>query len=156
MSRSAISWGQLLLIFIGSTVPRIIGALLLLTVFSVLALILAAGGVYSVMAYSVAQRTHEIGIRNALGAQRGDIFKLIMGQGFILVIIGVVLGGIAGLALTRAMSNLLFAVSATDPKIFCRRCPVPPGGRTTGLLRARAQGDNGQANHCPAQRIVPN
>jgi predicted permease len=92
--------------------------MLLLTVFSVLALILAAGGVYSVMAYSVAQRTHEIGIRNALGAQRGDIFKLIMGQGFILAIIGVVLGGIAGLALTRVMSNLLFTVSATDPKIF--------------------------------------
>ena len=92
--------------------------MLLLTLFSVLALILAAGGVYSVMAYSVAQRTHEIGIRNALGAQRSDIFKLIMGQGFILAIIGVVLGGIAGLALTRVMSNLLFTVSATDPKIF--------------------------------------
>ena len=92
--------------------------MLLLTVFSVLALILAAGGVYSVMAYSVAQRTHEIGIRSALGAQRGDIFKLIMGQGFVLAIIGVVLGGIAGLALTRVMSNLLFTVSATDPKIF--------------------------------------
>jgi putative ABC transport system permease protein len=92
--------------------------MLLLTVFSVLALILAAGGVYSVMAYSVAQRTHEIGIRNALGAQRADIFKLIMGQGLILAIIGVVLGGIAGLALTRVMSSLLFTVSATDPKIF--------------------------------------
>jgi putative ABC transport system permease protein len=92
--------------------------MLLLTVFSALALILAAGGVYSVMAHSVAQRTHEIGIRNALGAQRGDIFKLIMGQGFILAMIGVVLGGIAGLALTRVMSNLLFTVSATDPRIF--------------------------------------
>jgi putative ABC transport system permease protein len=92
--------------------------MLLLTVFSVMALILAAGGVYSVMAYSVAQRTHEIGIRSALGAQRGDIFKLIMGQGFVLAIIGVVLGGIAGFALTRVMSNLLFTVSATDPKIF--------------------------------------
>ncbi|HEX6731311.1 MAG TPA: ABC transporter permease, partial [Pyrinomonadaceae bacterium] len=92
--------------------------MLLLTAFSLLALILAAGGVYSVMAYSVAQRTHEIGIRNALGAQRSDIFKLIMGQGFILAIIGVVLGGVAGLALTRVMSNLLFTVSATDPKIF--------------------------------------
>ncbi|HXD31537.1 MAG TPA: ABC transporter permease [Pyrinomonadaceae bacterium] len=90
----------------------------LLTAFSVLALILAAGGVYSVMAYSVSQRTREIGIRNALGAQRGDIFKLIMGQGFILATVGVVLGGIAGLALTRVMSNLLFTVSATDPKIF--------------------------------------
>jgi len=92
--------------------------MLLLTVFSVVALVLAAGGVYSVMAYAVAQRTHEIGIRNALGAQSRDIFKLIMGQGFTLAIVGVVLGAIAGLALTRVMSNLLFTVSATDPKIF--------------------------------------
>lgn len=92
--------------------------MLLLTVFSVLALVLSACGVYSVMAYSVAQRRHEIGIRNALGAQSGDIFKLIMGQGFILAIIGVVLGAIAGFALTRVMSNLLFTVSATDPRIF--------------------------------------
>jgi putative ABC transport system permease protein len=92
--------------------------MLLLTVFSVLALVLAAGGVYSVMAYSVAQRTREIGIRNALGAQSIDIFKLIMGQGFILAIIGVVLGAIAGFALTRVMSNLLFTVNPTDPKIF--------------------------------------
>jgi putative ABC transport system permease protein len=92
--------------------------MLLLTVFSVLALVLAAGGVYSVMAYSVAQRTHEIGIRNALGAQSSDIFKLIMGQGFTLALVGVVLGAIAGLALTRVMSNLLFTVSATEPKVF--------------------------------------
>ena len=92
--------------------------MLLLTVFSVVALVLAAGGVYSVMAYAVAQRTHEIGIRNALGAQSSDIFKLIMGQGFTLAIVGVVLGAMAGLALTRLMSNLLFTVSATDPMIF--------------------------------------
>ena len=92
--------------------------MLLLTVFSVVALVLAAGGVYSVMAYAVAQRTHEIGIRNALGAQSSDIFKLIMDQGFTLAIVGVVLGAMAGLALTRVMSNLLFTVSATDPKIF--------------------------------------
>ncbi|HET6975290.1 MAG TPA: ABC transporter permease [Pyrinomonadaceae bacterium] len=92
--------------------------MLLLTVFSVVALVLAAGGVYSMMAYAVTQRTHEIGIRNALGAQSSDIFKLIMGQGFMLAIVGVVLGAIAGFALTRVMSNLLFTVSATDPKIF--------------------------------------
>jgi putative ABC transport system permease protein len=92
--------------------------MLLLTFFSLLALVLAAGGVYSVMAYSVAQRSREIGIRNALGAQSGDIFKLIMGQGFILAIIGVLLGAFAALALTRAMSSLLFTVSATEPKIF--------------------------------------
>jgi len=92
--------------------------MLLLTVFAGLALVLAAGGVYSVLAYSVAQRTREIGIRNALGAQQSDIFKLIMRQGLVLAIIGVVLGGVAGLALTRVMGNLLYTVSATDPKIF--------------------------------------
>ena len=103
---------------LAASVSRTRFTMLLLTVFSILALVLAAGGVYSVMAYSVAQRTHEIGIRNALGAQSVDIFKLIMGQGFILAIVGVVLGALAGFALTRVMSTLLFTVSATDPKIF--------------------------------------
>ena len=103
---------------LATSVSRTRFTMLLLTVFSILALVLAAGGVYSVMAYSVAQRTHEIGIRNALGAQSVDIFKLIMGQGFILAIVGVVLGALAGFALTRVMSTLLFTVSATDPKIF--------------------------------------
>ena len=103
---------------LAASVSRTRFTMLLLTVFSVLALVLAAGGVYSVMAYSVAQRTREIGIRNALGAQNSDIFRLIMRQGFVLAIMGVVLGTIAGLALTRVMSNLLFTVSATDPKIF--------------------------------------
>jgi putative ABC transport system permease protein len=103
---------------LAASVSRTRFTMLLLTVFSVLALVLAAGGVYSVMAYSVAQRTREIGIRNALGAQNSDIFRLIMRQGFVLAFVGVVLGAIAGLALTRVMSNLLFTVSATDPKIF--------------------------------------
>ena len=103
---------------LAASVSRTRFTMLLLTVFSVLALVLAAGGVYSLMAYSVAQRRHEIGIRNALGAQSVDIFKLIMRQGFILAIVGVVLGAIAGFALTRVMSTLLFTVSATEPKIF--------------------------------------
>ena len=92
--------------------------MLLLTVFAGLALILATVGVYGVMSYSVAQRTREIGIRKALGAKPRDIFKLVMKQGVVLAAIGVTLGVIAAFALTRVMSSLLYAVSATDPITF--------------------------------------
>jgi len=103
---------------IATSVSKTRFTMLLLTVFAALALCLSAVGVYSVMAYSVAQRTHELGIRMALGAQSSDIFKLIMRQGFTLALIGVTLGVIAALALTRLMSKLLYMVSATDPTIF--------------------------------------
>jgi putative ABC transport system permease protein len=70
------------------------------------------------MSYSVVQRTHEIGIRIALGAGRGDVFKLVMGQGIVLALIGVVIGLLAALGLTRLMQSLLFGVSAVDPMTF--------------------------------------
>jgi len=90
----------------------------LLGSFAGVALLLAVIGIYGVIAYSVAQRTHEVGIRRALGAQHGDILRLVVGQGFGLASTGVVLGVGGALALTRVMKDLLFGVSATDPVTF--------------------------------------
>jgi putative ABC transport system permease protein len=91
---------------------------LLLGVFAAIALTLAAVGIYSVVAFFVAQRTQEIGVRMALGAQSGAILKLVVGQGVKLVAGGVALGLAASLSLTRLMSNMLFNVSAVDPMTF--------------------------------------
>lgn len=93
-------------------------ALLLICVFACLALLLSAIGLYGVMAYSVTQRTHELGLRMALGAQASDVLKLVVKQGMLLAVVGLAIGVVGAIFLSRLMKTMLFNVSATDPLVF--------------------------------------
>jgi len=93
-------------------------SMLLLGIFAALAMVLAAVGIYGVMSYSIAQRTREIGLRIALGAQKSDVLKMILRQGLRFVAAGLAIGLAASFALTRVMASLLFGISATDPATF--------------------------------------
>ncbi|MGA7854102.1 MAG: ABC transporter permease [Candidatus Acidiferrales bacterium] len=93
-------------------------SMILLSVFAALALLLSSIGIYGVISYVVGQRTHEIGIRMALGAQRGDVLRLMLGEGMKMALIGVAIGAAVALGLTHIMAKMLFRVSATDPVTF--------------------------------------
>ena len=92
--------------------------MILLTVFAAVALALASIGIYGVISYIVGQRTHEIGLRMTLGAQKSHVFKIVLGQGARLALLGVVMGLAAAAGLTRLMTTILYGVSATDPLTF--------------------------------------
>jgi putative ABC transport system permease protein len=116
-------------------------AMLLLSIFAGLAMLLAAIGLYGVMSYTVSQLTHEIGIRMALGAQKEDVLKLVVGQGMRLAGLGVILGLVVSMVLTRLMATMLFGVSARDPITF---------GIVATLLATVAL----LANYIPARRAA--
>jgi putative ABC transport system permease protein len=100
--------------FLGNSIARRKFSMFLLAVFAGIALLLAAVGIYGVISYAVTQRSHEMGIRIALGASRGSVLKLVLGQSLVLTVAGVVLGIAGSLALTRLISALLFDVKPND------------------------------------------
>jgi putative ABC transport system permease protein len=93
-------------------------SMILLGIFAALALLLSCIGIYGVISYVVGQRTHEIGVRVALGAQRRDVMRLVLGEGARMALVGVAVGIAAALGLTRLMANQLFGVTAQDPFTF--------------------------------------
>jgi putative ABC transport system permease protein len=110
--------------------------MLLMIIFAVAALILSAVGIFGVISYSVTRRSHEIGIRMALGARRWQVLSLVIRQGMILAATGAAIGLVAALGLTRLLSSLLFGVTASDPMVFvatamlllgigCLACYIP-------------------------------
>lgn len=123
-----------------STTPRRFN-LLLLTGFASLALILSTIGIYGVIAYSVVRRVHEMGIRMALGAQRNDVMRLVVGQGLVLLLGGIGLGILGAMALTRSLASFLYGVKSTDPATFAGVAIILAG---VGLL----------ASYVPARRAT--
>ena len=117
----------------------------LLSIFAALALVLAAIGIYGVIAYSVTQRTHEIGVRMALGAKHGDVLRLVLRQGMVLTGFGVGLGIAGALALTRLLESYLYRVQPTDPIAFSSTALLLGAVAMSGKLHSGTAGDEGRS-----------
>ena len=126
----------------------------LLGLLASLALALATTGIYSLMSYFVSQRTHELGVRIALGAQQRDIFKLVLGQGAMLIVVGLVLGLTAAFFCTRFLSSLLFGVGATDPLTFLSTPILLALVCVAGMLHSGAPSDESGSAGRAAVRIA--
>src|SRR5256886_14465696 len=113
--------------------------------FAIIALLLAAVGVYGVIACAVTQRTREIGVRLALGAARRDVMRLVVGQGLGLALAGVGVGGLGAVGITRVLASLLYGVGPLDPVSFVGMAGVPGGGAVLGGGRAPRRGPEGGA-----------
>ena len=128
--------------------------MLLLALFATTALALSAIGIYGVMAYFVTQRTHEIGIRMALGASRSDVIGMVLGQGVRLAAAGVAAGVIGALLMTRAIATLLFGVGPRDPWTLVALSAIADRRRAAGLLHPRAAGDESRPDPRAEIRIT--
>ena len=128
--------------------------MLLFGVFALVALLLAAVGIYGVLAYAVTQRTHEIGIRLALGAQTRDVLWLIVRQGLALALIGVALGLVGAWALTRVLQNLLYGVSPTDPATFAGIALLLLSVACVASFHSSAARDEGRPVSCAQTRVT--
>ncbi len=113
----------------------------LLGVFALLALLLASIGIYGVLSYMVGQRTREIGVRMALGAQRVDVLRMVLQDGARMTVIGIGVGVAAAMGLTRLMASMLFGVKPFDPATFVSVSSTAVTGCAVCMLRAGAQGD---------------
>ena len=122
--------------------------------FSALALLLATLGLYGVLAYSVAQRSRELGLRMALGAQRGDLLRMVVKSGLKLAVAGIALGVVGGFLAARLIASLLFGVAPTDAGNFRGRLRCTFCGRDDGQLHSGPSRDQGRSHGGAALRVM--